>query len=59
MLLAGKLNVKMIDAARPSDQGEYLLGDGGGLHLRIRQGGERGKKVGSSNTPTPLAKRRS
>jgi hypothetical protein len=44
MLLAGKLNVKMIDAARPSDQGEYLLGDGGGLHLRIRPGGERGKK---------------
>ena len=44
----------MIDEARPSDQGEYLLGDEGGL--RIRQGGQRGEKAGSSNTPTPLKK---
>ena len=43
-MLIGKLSVREIDEAKPLDGKEYLLGDGGGLHLRIRPGEGKGKK---------------
>lgn len=48
----------MIDAARPSGQGGYLLGDRGGRHLRIRQGGERGKRSWIFKYTTPAGEKK-
>lgn len=39
-MVVNKLSVKEIVATKPPVTGEYLLGDGGGLHMRIRPRGK-------------------